>query len=87
LRDGCFGDGGGLDLKTARGVVEVEQDAAAFFGDHADGLVEHFAAVAVGIEDVAGGAAGVYADEDGVGATPQRRGPVVGGPIFGNPDA
>ena len=63
------GGGGDLvDLESARGVVEVEDRAAAFFGDHAHGVVEDLAAVAVGGEDVAGGAAGVHADENGVGA-------------------
>ena len=78
------GDGGALgaegrgrrvvDLEAARGVVEIEDDAAAGFGDHAHGLVEDFAAVAVGGEDVAGGAAGVDADEHGMRTGRARRG-------------
>ena len=48
--------------------MEVEDDAAAFFGDHAHGLVEDFAAAAVGGEDIAGGAAGVDADQHGMRA-------------------
>ena len=57
-----------VDREAARGVVEIDNDAAARFGDDAHGLVEDFAAVAVGGEDVAGGAAGVNADEDGMRA-------------------
>ena len=48
--------------------MEVEDCAAAFFGDHAHGVVENFATVAVGGEDVACGAARVYTDENGMGA-------------------
>jgi hypothetical protein len=48
--------------------VEIEDDAAAGFGDHAHGLVEDLAAMAVGGEDVARGAAGVDADEHGMRA-------------------
>ena len=63
------GNGGGLiDVEAARGVVKVEDGAAALFGDHAHGVVEDFAAVAVGGEDVAGGAAGVDAHQNRVGA-------------------
>ena len=57
-----------VDGEAARGVVQIEQSAAAFFGDHAHGVVEDLAAVAVGAEDVAGSAAGVDADEHGMGA-------------------
>ena len=57
-----------VDGKAARSVVEVEDDATAFFGDHAHGLIEDLAAMAVGGEDVAGRAAGVDADEHGMRA-------------------
>ena len=46
-------------FEAAAGVVEIEQDTAAGFDDHAHGLVEDFAALAVGGEYVAGGATGV----------------------------
>jgi len=59
---------GAIDFEAARGVVEIKDDAAAGFGDHAHGLIEDFAAVAVGGEDVAGGTAGVDADEHGMRA-------------------
>ncbi len=74
----AFGvEGGGrsaVDLEAARGVVEIEDDAAAFFGDDAHGLIEDLAAVAVGGEDVTGGATGVDADEDGMRADGARVG-------------
>jgi hypothetical protein len=63
-----------VDGEAARGVVEVKDDAAAFFGDDAHGLIENLAAVAVGGEDVAGCAASVYADEDGMRADGARVG-------------
>src|SRR5690348_15697708 len=66
--EGLCGLGLVVDLESARGVVQVKDDAAAFFSDDAHGLIEDLAAVAIGREDVAGGAAGVDADEDGVGA-------------------
>ncbi len=57
-----------IDFEAARGVVQIENDAAAFFRNHAHGLVEDFAAMAVGREDVAGGAAGVHTNEHGMRA-------------------
>ena len=57
-----------VDFKAARGVVKVEDRAAAFFGNHAHGIVENFAAAAIGCEDVAGCAARVHANQNGVGA-------------------
>jgi len=57
----------GGEFEAAAGVVQVEKDSAACLNDHAHGLVENFAALAVGGEDVSGGAAGVDADQDGVG--------------------
>jgi len=63
------GDGGGLiDVEAARGVVKVQDGATALFGDHAHGVVEDFAAVAVGGKDVASCAAGVDAHQNSVGA-------------------
>ena len=59
---------GAIDFEAARGVVEIENDAAAGFRNHAHRLVEDFAAVAVGGKDVACGAAGVNADEHGMRA-------------------
>jgi len=75
---------GAFDFETARGVVEIEEDAAAGFGDHSHGLVEDFAAVAVGGEDVACSAAGVDADEDGVRVGWARRGCVAVRDELGN---
>ena len=69
-----WGDWSVVNREAARGVVEIEDDAAARFGDDAHGLVEDFAAVAVGGEDVAGGAAGVDADEDRMRADGARGG-------------
>jgi hypothetical protein len=66
--ESCLGCGRVVDLESAGRVVEVEQDAATLFSNAAHGLVEDFAAGAVGGEDVAGGAARVDADEDGVRA-------------------
>ena len=63
-----------IDGEAARSVVEVEDDAAAFFGDDAHGLVEDFAAMTVGGENIAGGAAGVDADENGMRAGGTRFG-------------
>jgi len=54
--------------EATRGVVEIKQGAAALFSNHAHGVVEDLAATAVCAEDVAGGAAGVDADEHGMGA-------------------
>src|SRR5208283_2692108 len=65
--------GGGFDLEAARGVVQVEDDAAAGLGDDTHGLVENFAAAAVGEEDVACGAARVHANEDGMRARRTER--------------
>ena len=67
------GNGGSLvDVEAARSVVEVEDCAAAFFRNHAHGLVEDFAAMAVGGEDVAGGAARVHANQNGMRARRAR---------------
>ena len=63
-----------VDFKATRGVVQIEDDAAAGFGNHAHGLIENLAAVAVGGEDVTCGAAGVDADEHGMGAGVAGRG-------------
>ena len=42
-------DGRGVvNLKPARGVVEIENDAATLLGDHAHGLIKGLAATAVG---------------------------------------
>lgn len=78
LRDRSGGNGGAfgiecsgwgvVDGEATRGVVEVENDPATFFGDHAHRLIKDFAAVTVGREDVARGAASVDADEDGMQA-------------------
>ncbi len=68
----CAGFGwGSVDFKTGRGVVQVDESAAAFFRDPAQGAIDDFAAVAIGVEDFAGGAAGVDADQNwfaGLGA-------------------
>ena len=77
---GTEGRGGGaVDFEAARGVVEIEDDAAASFGDHAHGLVKDLAAVAVGGKDVARGAAGVHANQNGMRGTAARRGGLSGG--------
>src|SRR3984885_15570483 len=55
----------GLDLKSARGVVQVKDRAAPLFGDHAHGLLECFAAVAICAEYIARSAAGVYPHQYG----------------------
>ncbi len=57
-----------VDVESARSVVEVEDGATTLLCNHAHGVIEDFAAVAVGGEDVAGGTARVDADKDGVGA-------------------
>ena len=57
-----------VDLKSARGVVQVEDDAATFFRNHAHGLVKDLAAVAVSGKNIAGGATGVDAHQHCVGA-------------------
>ena len=76
LSNGSGGDGRAFEVEwggrsvvnseAARGVVEIENDATARFGDDPHGLVQDFAAMAVGGEDVACGAAGVDSDEDGM---------------------
>ena len=68
--------------------MQIEDDAAACFGDHAHGLVEDFAAAAVGGEDVACGAAGVDADQHGMraGQTLLCRGGGRGSAPFGRAD-
>jgi len=63
----CGGDGRMLvDLKAARGVVQVEDGSATLFGDHAHGVVEDFAAVAVGGEDIARRTTRVHPNKNGV---------------------
>src|SRR5208337_3408368 len=79
-------EGGGrraLDFEAARGVVEIEDDAATGFGNHPHRLVENFAAVTVGGKDVACGAAGVDADEHGMRAGCARRSAGAVGDEFG----
>ena len=53
----------GQEFEAAAGVVQVEQGSATGFGNHAQGFVEDFAALATGGEEISGGALGVHADE------------------------
>src|SRR5882757_9104795 len=60
---GCFR---GFDAETTAGVVEVEEDAAVFFGDGRQGAGDEFGAIAGdGAEDVAGEAVRMDAHERG----------------------
>src|SRR5215469_17373346 len=52
-----------VDLKAPRSVVQIDERTATRLGDHAHRLVEGLAAVAVGAEHVARGAAGVHAHQ------------------------
>ena len=52
-----------VNLEPARRIVQVEERAAALLRDHAHGLVDDFAAAAVGAEDVPRGAARVHANQ------------------------
>ena len=52
-----------VNPKAERGVVQVEQNAAALFGDHAHRLVKNLAAVAVGGKQIARRATGVNAHQ------------------------
>src|SRR5258708_5851728 len=58
------GSVGGLDTEAAAGVVEIEKDAAVFFGDGAERARDQLGAVAGdGAEDIAGETVGMDANE------------------------